>query len=97
MRSLSLVDIIMVAIAGMIGSAKFVLTGSAIGLVDSVVIIALMMDATNTFTTMMCAELGSSTPEADGSFLVREGLPRPNAFVSSWMAWFAHIATGSLL
>ena len=56
-----------------------------------------MMDATNTFTAMICAELGSSTPEADGSFLVREGLPRPNAFVSSWMAWFAHIATGSLL
>lgn len=31
-------------------------------------------DATNTFTAMICAELGSSTPEADGSFLVREGL-----------------------
>jgi len=24
-------------------------------------------------------------------FWVREGLPRPNAFISSWMAWFAHI------
>jgi amino acid transporter len=65
----------------MIGSAKFVLTGSAIGLADSVVVIALMMDATNTFTAMIYAELGSSTPEVDDSFLVREGLPRPNAFI----------------
>ena len=73
----------MVGKAGMIGSAKFVLTGSAMSLSDSAVIIALMMDATNTFTAMICAELGSSTPEADGSFLVREGLPRPNAFISS--------------
>ncbi len=67
----------------MIGSAKFILTGSAIGLADSAVIIALMMDATNTFTIMIYTELGSSTPEADDSFLVREGLPRPNAFISS--------------
>jgi hypothetical protein len=69
--------------AGMIRSARFVLTGSAMGLSDGVVIIALMMDATNTFTAMICAELGSSTPEVDGSFSVREGLPRPNAFISS--------------
>ena len=27
---------------------------------------------------------------------VREGLPRPNAFISGWMAWFAHIVAGSL-
>ncbi|HZB16300.1 MAG TPA: hypothetical protein VE445_03955 [Nitrososphaeraceae archaeon] len=52
----------MVGKAGMIGSAKFVLTGSAMGLSDSAVIIALMMDATNTFTAIICAELGSSTP-----------------------------------
>ena len=32
----------------MIGSAKFILTGSAIGLADSAVIIALMRNATNT-------------------------------------------------
>ena len=60
----------MVGKAGMIGSAKFVLTGSTIGLAaGSAVIIALMMDATNTFTAMICAELGSSTPDAEGSFL----------------------------
>jgi basic amino acid/polyamine antiporter, APA family len=27
---------------------------------------------------------------------VRKGLPRPNAFISGWMAWFAHIVAGSL-
>jgi hypothetical protein len=52
----------------MIGSAKFVLTGSPIGLADSVVVIALMMDATNTFTAMIYAKLGSSTPEVDDNF-----------------------------
>jgi amino acid transporter len=36
-------------------------------------------------------------PEAGGGYLwVREGLPRPNAFISGWMAWFAHIVAGSL-
>ncbi|MDQ6866525.1 MAG: amino acid permease, partial [Thermoproteota archaeon] len=41
--------------------------------------------------------LGSAIPEAGGGYLwVREGLPRPNAFISGWMAWFAHIVAGSL-
>ena len=43
------------------------------------------------------AELGSAMPEAGGGYLwVREGLPRPNAFISGWMAWLAHIIAGSL-
>ena len=43
------------------------------------------------------AELGSALPEAGGGYMwVREGLPRPNAFISGWMAWFAHIVAGSL-
>jgi amino acid transporter len=46
---------------------------------------------------MAYAELGSAMPEAGGGYLwVREGLPRPNAFISGWMAWFAHIVAGSL-
>ena len=40
----------------MIGSAKFVLTGFAIGLADSAVIIALMRNATN--TCLLCFSLG---------------------------------------
>ena len=43
------------------------------------------------------AELGSAMPEAGGGYLwVREGLRRPNAFISGWMAWLAHIVAGSL-
>lgn len=97
-RTLSLTDIIMVGIAGMIGGAIFVLTGPAIGLAGSAVIIAFMINAAITiFTAMAYAELGSAMPEAGGGYLwVREGLPRPNAFISGWMAWFAHIIAGSL-
>jgi basic amino acid/polyamine antiporter, APA family len=88
----------MVGIAAMIGGSIFVLTGPAIGLAGSAVIIAFIVNATITlFTAMAYAELGSAMPEAGGGYLwVREGLPRPNAFISGWMAWFAHIVAGSL-
>ena len=88
----------MVGIAGMIGGAIFVLTGPAIGLAGSAVILAFIINATITlFTAMAYAELGSAMPEAGGGYLwIREGLPRPNAFISGWMAWFAHIIAGSL-
>src|SRR5437870_8251536 len=88
----------MVGIAGMIGGAIFVLTGPAIGLAGSAVIVAFIINAIITlFTAMGYAELGSAMPEAGGGYLwVREGLPRPNAFISGWMAWFAHIVAGSL-
>jgi amino acid transporter len=88
----------MIGIAGMIGGAIFVLVGPAIGLAGSAVIIAFMINGIITlFTAMGYAELGSAMPEAGGGYLwVREGLPRPNAFISGWMAWFAHIVAGSL-
>jgi APA family basic amino acid/polyamine antiporter len=91
-------DIIMVGIAGMIGGAIFVLTGPAIGLAGNAVILAFIINAVITlFTAMAYAELGSAMPEAGGGYLwIREGLPRPNAFLSGWMAWFAHIIAGSL-
>src|SRR3954470_12842353 len=97
-RSLNLIDIIMVGIAAMIGGSIFVLTGPAIGLAGSAVIIAFIINGIITlFTAMGYAELGSAMPEAGGGYLwVREGLPRPNAFISGWMAWFAHIVAGSL-
>ena len=97
-RSLTLIDVIMVGIAAMIGGSIFVLTGPAIGLAGSAVIIAFIVNAMITlFTAMAYAELGSAMPEAGGGYLwVREGLPRPNAFISGWMAWFAHIVAGSL-
>src|SRR6478609_8066507 len=97
-RSLNLIDIIMVGIAAMIGGAIFVLTGPAIGLAGGSVILAFIINAIITiFTAMGYAELGSAMPEAGGGYLwVREGLPRPNAFISGWMAWLAHIIAGSL-
>src|ERR671921_660113 len=97
-RSLTLLDVVMVGIAAMIGGSIFVLTGPAIGLAGSAVIIAFIINATITlFTAMAYAELGSAMPEAGGGYLwIREGLPRPNAFISGWMAWFAHIIAGSL-
>jgi basic amino acid/polyamine antiporter, APA family len=88
----------MVGIAAMIGGSIFVLTGPAIGLAGSAVIVAFIINAIITlFTAMAYAELGSAMPEAGGGYLwVREGLPRPNAFISGWMAWLAHIIAGSL-
>ncbi len=97
-RSLGLLDILMVGIAAMIGGSIFVLTGPAIGLAGSAVIIVFILNGIITlFTAMAYAELGSAMPEAGGGYLwVREGLPRPNAFISGWMAWLAHIIAGSL-
>jgi basic amino acid/polyamine antiporter, APA family len=97
-RSLSLLDIVMIGIAAMIVGAIFVLTGPTIGLAGSAVILAFIINAVITlFTAMGYAELGSAMPEAGGGYLwVREGLPRPNAFISGWMAWLAHIIAGSL-
>lgn len=97
-RSLGFVDVMMIGIAGLVGGAIFVLTGPAIGLAGASVIIAFIINGIITlFTAMGYAELGSAIPEAGGGYLwVRQGLPRPNAFISGWMAWFAHIVAGSL-
>ena len=97
-RTLGLADVVMIGIAGMIGGAILVLVGPAIGLAGSAVIIAFIINGIITlFTAMAYAELGSAMPEAGGGYLwIREGLPRPNAFISGWMAWFAHIVAGSL-
>src|SRR4029078_5055329 len=97
-RSLGLLDILMVGIAAMIGGSIFVLTGPAIGLAGSAVIAAFIINAIITlFTAMAYAELGSAMPEAGGGYLWgRDVLPRPNAFISGWMTWLAHIIAGSL-
>ena len=96
-RSLNLVDIIMVGIAAMIGGAIFVLTGPAIGLAGGSVILAFIINAIITlFTAIGYAEIGSAMSQAGGGYLwVREGLPRSNAFISGWLAWLAHIIAGS--
>jgi amino acid transporter len=88
----------MVGIAAMIAGAIFILIGPAINLAGGAVIIAFIINGIITlFTAMAYAELGSAMPEAGGGYLwVREGLPRPNAFISGWMAWLAHAVAGSL-
>jgi amino acid transporter/nucleotide-binding universal stress UspA family protein len=88
----------MVGIAAMIAGAIFILIGPAINLAGGAVIIAFIINGIITlFTAMGYAELGSAMPEAGGGYLwVREGLPRPNAFISGWMAWLAHAVAGSL-
>ncbi len=88
----------MVGIAAMIAGAIFILIGPAINLAGGAVLIAFIINGVITlFTAMAYAELGSAMPEAGGGYLwVREGLPRPNAFISGWMAWLAHSIAGSL-
>src|ERR1051325_11829172 len=86
----------MIGIAGLVGGGIFVLTGPAIGLAGGSVIIAFIINAIITlFTAMGYAELGSAIPEAGGGYLwVREGLPRPNAFISGWEGGGVHNVFG---
>lgn len=97
-RSLSLLDITMIGIASMIGGSIFNLVGPAMhegG--PSLLIVFLASGIISFFTALTYAELGSAFPEAGGGYRwVKEGLPRPNAFISGWIAWFAHMIAGSL-
>ncbi len=97
-RSLSLLDITMVGIAAMIGGAIFVLVGPAMSQAGPSLMIAFLINGVITlFTALTYAELGSAMPEAGGGYRwIREGMPRPNAFISGWMSWFAHMIAGSL-
>ncbi|MDE1726494.1 MAG: amino acid permease [Thaumarchaeota archaeon] len=97
-RSLSLLDITMIGIAAMIGGAIFNLVGPAMNESGpSLTIVFAASGIISFFTALTYAELGSAFPEAGGGYRwVREGLPRPNAFISGWIAWFAHMIAGSL-
>jgi len=97
-RNLSLLDIVMIGVAGMIGGAIFVLVGPAMNEAGPALILVFVINGVITFfTALVYAELGSALPEAGGGYQwIREGLPRPNAYISGWMAWFAHMIAGSL-
>ena len=88
----------MIGIAAMIGGAIFNLVGPAMHEAGpSLLIVFLASGVISFFTALTYAELGSAFPEAGGGYRwVREGLPRPNAFISGWIAWFAHMIAGSL-
>ena len=97
-RSLSLSQAIMIGVASMIGGAIFVLVGPGIDAAGPALIIAFLLNGVITlFTALVYAELGSALPATGGGYKwVREGLPRPNSYLSGWMAWFAHTIAGSL-
>src|SRR3989454_3706151 len=97
-RSLSLLDITMVGIAAMIAGSIFNLIGPAMHEAGPPLLIAFAFSGIiSFFTALTYAELGSAFPEAGGGYRwVKEGLPRPNAFISGWIAWFAHMIAGSL-
>ena len=97
-RSLSLSQAIMIGVASMIGGAIFVLVGPGIDAAGPALIIAFLLNGFITlFTALTYAELGSALPATGGGYKwVREGLPRPNSYLSGWMAWFAHTIAGSL-
>jgi amino acid transporter len=88
----------MIGIAAMIGGAIFVLVGPGMNEAGPALMIVFVINGIVTFfTALTYAELGSALPEAGGGYKwIREGLPRPNAFLSGWMAWFAHMIAGSL-
>jgi len=97
-RSLSLSQAIMIGVASMIGGAIFVLVGPGISAAGPALIIAFLLNGVITlFTALTYAELGSALPATGGGYKwIREGLPRPNSYLSGWMAWFAHSIAGSL-
>src|SRR5438132_4352543 len=96
-RSLSLLDITMVGIAAMIAGSIFNLIGPAMYQAGPALLVAFAFSGIiSFFTALTYAEPGSACPEADGGYRwVRDGLPRPNAFISGWTAWFAHMIAGS--
>ena len=97
-RSLGLKDAVMIGIASMIGGAIFVLVGPGMAEAGPALMIAFLINGVITlFTALTYAELGSAFPATGGGYRwVREGLPRPNAYISGWMAWFGHTIAGSL-
>ena len=97
-RSLSLSQAIMIGVASMIGGAIFVLVGPGISAAGPALIVAFLLNGVITlFTALTYAELGSALPATGGGYKwIREGLPRPNSYLSGGMAWFAHSIAGSL-
>ncbi|MDK2892034.1 amino acid permease [Methanohalophilus sp.] len=91
-RDLTLFDITMIGIAGMIGAGIFALTGIATGIAGPAVLLAFLLNGiVATFTGLAYAELGSAIPEAGGSFLwVKEGLGNHLGFLAGWVDWAAH-------
>ena len=97
-RDLTLFDITMIGIAGMIGAGIFALTGFATGLAGPAVLLAFLLNGIiATFTGLAYAELGSALPGAGGGIIwVKEALGNHFAFFAGWINWIAHIIACAL-
>ncbi|WP_457591655.1 amino acid permease [Geoglobus sp.] len=91
-RDLSLFDITMIGIAGMIGAGIFALTGIASGIAGPAILIAFFLNGIiATLTGMAYAELGSAIPQAGGGYLwIREAMGDYAGFITGWIDWAAH-------
>ncbi len=97
-RELTLFDITMIGVAGMIGAGIFALTGIATGIAGPAILLAFLLNGiTATFTGLAYAELGSAIPEAGGTYVwVREALGDRMGFIAGWCDWAAHTIACSL-
>lgn len=97
-RDLSLFDITMIGIAGMIGAGIFALTGIAAGIAGPAILIAFLFNGIiATFTGLAYAELGSAIPQAGGGYVwIKEALGNYAGFMAGWVDWAAHTIACSL-
>ena len=97
-RELSLFDITMIGIAGMIGAGIFALTGIATGIAGPAILIVFLFNGIiATFIGLAYAELGSALPEAGGNYLwVKEAMGNQLGFLAGWIDWSAHMIACSL-
>ncbi|MBE8540243.1 amino acid permease [Geoglobus acetivorans] len=91
-RDLSFFDITMIGIAGMIGAGIFALTGIAAGIAGPAILFAFLLNGLiATLTGLAYAELGSSLPQAGGSYLwIKEAMGKFPGFLAGWVDWAAH-------
>jgi amino acid transporter/nucleotide-binding universal stress UspA family protein len=97
-RDLTLLDVTMIGIGGMIGAGIFVLTGIAAGEAGPALVLAFLFNGLVTLLTAMAyAELGSALPVTGGGYSwIKMGLGSTQGFLSGWMDWFAHAVAGTL-
>ena len=91
-RDLSLFDITMIGIAGMIGAGIFALTGIAAGIAGPAILLAFLLNGIiATLTGLAYAELGSALPQAGGGYVwIKEAMGKFPGFLAGWIDWAAH-------
>jgi amino acid transporter len=92
-RTLSLLQVLMLGIGGTMGAGIFVLTGHAAAMVGPAIILAFLIAGLMEFTTaLVYAEMASSYPIAGGGYAyvskVRKGFL---TFSVGWASWFGAI------